>query len=380
MALIDIVKYDQYDENFIVEKFGSEHNWELRYGTQLIVNEGLEAILEKGGVALDAFTAGTHTITSGNIPLLRKLVNLPFGGQTPFTAEVWFINKTVKRNEKWGTTQRIPIMEPKLGYPVNVGAFGQWGFQIEDSQKFLKKIVGAKIEVNSKKVMSDFIGDIVEKVSQTISEFIGTGLSVLEITAKLSDVSKRTSIHLRETFEEYGINLTNFTISNINIAPEEMKKIQEVFAKKMEAEQLSKVNIGAGFAAIKNYEVLNTAAGNAGAAGGIMGSAVGMGLGFGAGLPLGNQMAQSVMQNSPPIPQPTATATTIDGKLAALKNLYEQGVLTEEEYNAKRAQILPPASADTPENKLIRLKQLHEQGILTDEEFSAKKAKILEEL
>jgi membrane protease subunit (stomatin/prohibitin family) len=271
-------------------------------------------------------------------------------------------------------------MEPKLGYPVNVGAFGQWGFQIEDSQKFLKKIVGAKIEVNSKKVMSDFIGDIVEKVSQTISEFIGTGLSVLEITAKLSDVSKRTSIHLRETFEEYGINLTNFTISNINIAPEEMKKIQEVFAKKMEAEQLSKVNIGAGFAAIKNYEVLNTAAGNAGAAGGIMGSAVGMGLGFGAGLPLGNQMAQSVMQNSPPIPQPTATATTIDGKLAALKSLYEQGVLTEEEYNAKRAQILPPAPADTPESKLIRLKQLHEQGILTDEEFSAKKAKILEEL
>jgi len=380
VALIDIVKYDQYDENFIVEKFGSEHNWELRYGTQLIVNEGLEAILEKGGVALDAFTAGTHTITSGNIPLLRKLVNLPFGGQTPFTAEVWFINKTVKRNEKWGTTQRIPIMEPKLGYPVNVGAFGQWGFQIEDSQKFLKKIVGAKIEVNSKKVMSDFIGDIVEKVSQTISEFIGTGLSVLEITAKLSDVSKRTSIHLRETFEEYGINLTNFTISNINIAPEEMKKIQEVFAKKMEAEQLSKVNIGAGFAAIKNYEVLNTAAGNAGAAGGIMGSAVGMGLGFGAGLPLGNQMAQSVMQNSPPIPQPTATATAIDGKLAALKNLYEQGVLTEEEYNAKRAQILPPAPADAPESKLIRLKQLHEQGILTDEEFSAKKAKILEEL
>jgi membrane protease subunit (stomatin/prohibitin family) len=338
MALIDIVKYDQIDENFIVEKFDSEHQYELRYGTQLIVNEGLEAILEKGGIALDTFTPGTHTISSGNIPILRKLINLPFGEATPFTAEVWFINKTVKRNEKWGTMQRILLMEPKLGYPVNVGAFGQWGFQIEDSQKFVKKIVGVKLEVNSKTILDYFIGDIVEKVSQTISEFIYSGLSVLELAPKLGEISKRTFDILKEVFYEYGINLMNFTISNINIAPEEMKKIQEVFAKRMEVQQLSSVQVGAGYATVKNYEVLQTAAENAGAAGGMMGSAVGMGLGFGAGFPLGNQMAQSVIQNSPSVVQ--NAESKIMETLKTLKQLHEQGLLTVEEYSAKKAKIL----------------------------------------
>jgi len=343
MALIDIVKYDQVDEDFVVEKFHSEHQYELRYGTQLIVNEGLEAILEKGGVALDTFTPGTHTISSGNIPILRKLINLPFGGNTPFTAEVWFINKTVKRNEKWGTMQRIPLIDPQVGYPVNVGAFGQWGFQIEDSQKFVKKIVGAKLEVNSRTVLDYFIGDIVEKVSQTISEFIYGGLSVLQIAVKLSEISKRTFDVLKEIFDEYGINLMNFSISSINIAPEEMKAIQEVFAKKMEVQQLSSLQVGAGYAAVKNYEVMQTAAGNTGAAGGMMGTAVGAGLGFGAGLPLGNQMAQSVIQNSPPPPSapPAETAENkIVESLKTLKSLHEQGILTDEEYNAKKAKIL----------------------------------------
>ena len=340
VALIDIVKYDQIDENFIVEKFHSEHQYELRYGTQLIVNEGLEAILEKGGVALDTFTSGTHTLSTGNIPLLRKLINLPFGGTTPFTAEVWFINKTAKRNEKWGTMQRIPLMDPKVGFPINVGAFGQWGFQIEDSQLFLKRIVGAKLEVNSKIVKDYFNGDIVEKISQTISEFIYSGLSFMEITPKLSEISKQTFSRLKETFEEFGVSLINFSINSINIAPEEMKKIQEVFAKKMEVQQLSSVQVGAGYATVKNYEVLQTAAQNTGTAGGIMGSAVGMGLGFGAGFPLGNQMAQNVIQNSPPIAQPQNQENNIAEKLKTLKQLHDQGILTAEEFATKKAKIL----------------------------------------
>jgi membrane protease subunit (stomatin/prohibitin family) len=70
-------------------------------GAQLIVNESQEALFFKGGKALDVFGPGTHTLSSSNVPILQKLINLPFGGQTPFTAEVWFVNKTVKRNLKW---------------------------------------------------------------------------------------------------------------------------------------------------------------------------------------------------------------------------------------------------------------------------------------
>ena len=87
-------------------------NEELKLGTQLIVNEGQQAIFVKGGQALDVFMPGTHTLSTGNIPLLNKLINLPFGGDTPFTAEVWYLNTTVKRDLPWGTPSPIPFSDP----------------------------------------------------------------------------------------------------------------------------------------------------------------------------------------------------------------------------------------------------------------------------
>ena len=91
MALIDIIKYDGSDQEF-AWKFPSEN---LRLGSQLVVKPGQTAFFVKGGKALDEFLPGTYTLTSGNIPLLTKLISLPFGGNTPFQAEVWFISKLV---------------------------------------------------------------------------------------------------------------------------------------------------------------------------------------------------------------------------------------------------------------------------------------------
>ena len=100
MAILDVVKLDVASDDFIVQKFNSEKQWELDLGSQLVVNEGQEAIFVKGGVALDIFTPGTHTLVSANIPLISSITNSLFGGTTPFTTEVWFINKTAKRDIK----------------------------------------------------------------------------------------------------------------------------------------------------------------------------------------------------------------------------------------------------------------------------------------
>ena len=94
MAILDVVKLDVASDDFIVQKFHSDKQWELDLGSQLVVNEGQEAIFVKGGVALDVFTPGSHTLVSANIPLLSSVTNSLFGGTTPFTTEVWFINKT----------------------------------------------------------------------------------------------------------------------------------------------------------------------------------------------------------------------------------------------------------------------------------------------
>ena len=92
MALVNVIKHEASDDSIFVWKFPSD---QIKLGSQLIVNEGQQAIFVKGGQALDCFDPGTYTLSTGNIPLIDKLINLPFGGDTPFSAEVWFVNTTV---------------------------------------------------------------------------------------------------------------------------------------------------------------------------------------------------------------------------------------------------------------------------------------------
>ena len=342
MAIIDLVKIDVVSDNYIVQKFESEHQWELCAGTQLVVNEGQEAIFVKGGIALDVFTPGSHTLISGNIPLLQKITNALFDNHTPFTAEVWFINKTVKRNLKWGTPQRIPLLDPQIGFPINVGAFGQWGFRIDDSRSFVTQIVGAQLGANSQRIYEYFIGEIVEKLTQTISQFMSNGLSIFQINARLSDISQAVNRAVMEEFTRFGIELVNFSVSNISIPSQEMKKIQDVMEKKMEFQQLGNVQVGTGYMVAKSFDVMQGAVNTPGNAGTFMGVGTGLGLGMGAGFPMGQQIAQAMQpafqeMNNTSISQQEPDPVT---KLAYLKKLLDEGFLTQDEYITKRAAII----------------------------------------
>ena len=234
MAILDVVKLDVASDDFIVQKFNSEKQWELALGSQLVVNEGQEAIFVKGGIALDLFTPGTHTLVSANIPLISGITNSLFGGTTPFTTEVWFINKTAKRDMQWGTPQRIPVMEATLGFPINVGACGQWGFRIADSRSFVTQIVGAQLMADSQKIYRYFIGEITEKFGQAINSILGDGTPFFSINSQLTAISDIVKKAVEEEFSRFGIELVNFTISSINIPPKEMAQIQAVMSKRME--------------------------------------------------------------------------------------------------------------------------------------------------
>ena len=110
MALVDVLKYEAPDDSVFVWKHPSN---QVKIGSQLIVGEVQLAFFLKGGQALDCFDPGTHTLVTGNIPLIDKLINL-LGGDTSFSAEVWFVNTTVKRDLKWGTPSPIPLMDATL--------------------------------------------------------------------------------------------------------------------------------------------------------------------------------------------------------------------------------------------------------------------------
>ncbi len=332
MTLIDRVKYDAPDDTSFVWKFPSE---DLKIGSQVIVNESQEVIFVKGGQALDVLPPGTHTLTTGNIPLLNKLINLPFGGDTPFTAEVWYINKTVKRDLKWGTPAPIQVMDSTLGFPVSVRSFGKWGARIENSRSFVTQIVGSQLTADDQKVHSYFIGEIIQNLSKTIATAINVNkISILEVTSALGDISKLVNQLIEKEFQRFGIEIVNFNIESINIPDEEMEKIQKVFEKTLEAKELSKIQVGGAFNTIKTFEVLNNAAENPAEGVGV-GAMLGAGIGLGAGLPLGSQLGQKLDINEK---QDTSQDPT--DRLKKLKDMLEQGLITEEQFNLKRDEIL----------------------------------------
>lgn len=208
MAIVDVVKYDGKDDIYAWKYPSSElGNW-----TQLIVNESQEAVLFRGGQALDLFTAGRHTLSTENIPILNNLINLPFGGQSPFAAEVWYVNKKHSLNIKWGTRQPIQLKDPKYKIFVPVRSYGQFGIQIKDSRKFLIKLVGTLSTLDQKTLTEYFRGLMMTKIKDLISSYlVHKGISILEINAYISEISKHLKEKLKPIFDTYGIEVLNFT-------------------------------------------------------------------------------------------------------------------------------------------------------------------------
>ena len=138
MAIIDVVKWEAGDDVY-TWRYPSQ---ELGTWTQLIIAESQEAVLVKEGRMLGLFRAGRHTLDVNNFPFIRDFVEIPTGGRTLFTAEVWFVNKAIPLDVKWGTGDPIQLHDPVYGIMFPVRAFGQYGVQGEDSKKFLQKLVG----------------------------------------------------------------------------------------------------------------------------------------------------------------------------------------------------------------------------------------------
>jgi len=278
---IDRIKFDG-PPNVLIWKYPKDN---IKMKAKLIVNESQEALFFKGGQALDLFQPGTHTISTKNLPLLEKLVNLPYGGETPFTAEVFFINKTSRLDYKWGTPSPIPVEDPKYKTLISVGCFGQYGIYIKDSRVFVTRISGTMPVWDSNAVLDYFRGVILTRVKDTVAKFlVKKDISISSITAYLEEISQVAEDRLRSEFDKYGLELLKFFISSITIPDEELKKIQKGAFDRLEMEQIGDHN----YQLKRSFDVMEAAANNPGAAGTLM--AGGMGLGMGA------QMASTVSQ------------------------------------------------------------------------------------
>ena len=311
MALIDVVKW-QSNSAEIVHKFASE---DLRLGSQLVVYPGQTAFFVKGGVIADSFESGTYTLKSENIPLLNKIINIPFGKESPFKAEVWFVNKLAIMDTKWGTQTPIQLEDPKYGVIVPVRAFGQYGLKVEEPRKLLETLVGNMSSFSINKIDQYFKGKMLSFFSNLISDkMTKDNISVLNINSYLVEMSEYVQSQISIEFLKYGLGLENFHIMSINVPEDDPS-----FKKLKEAKELAAHVKIAGrdiYQMERTFGVMDKAASNESSAGGLLNAGLGLGAGLGIGNQMGNVASQALNANiaPPPIPQTTMYYVAVNGQ------------------------------------------------------------------
>ena len=284
MAIVEVVKYEG-KPNVMAWKYPKQ---DLTTGTQVIVNETQEVVFVKEGKVLDVLGPGRHTLSTENIPILSKLINLPFGGKSPFTAEVWYINKVFALDVKWGTAPAIQLEDPKYHVFIPVTSYGQFGIQVDDSREFLTKLVGTLPTFEHDTMVKYFRGLFVSNIKTCISTYlIKKQISILEINAYMSEISEELEKVLRPEVEEYGIKLVNFYVMSIE-APEEdsaVQKLKDILSRRAEMNI-----IGYDYSTARSFDTLESAAKNEGSGSNLMNAGIGLGMGIGVGGQFGAQM------------------------------------------------------------------------------------------
>ncbi len=305
MKLFDIVKWDDTDassNDIVVYRHEAE---DFNTKTQLIVQDNQEAVFFKDGMSLDCFPAGRHTLSTKNIPLLGKFVKWVTGGETPFTAKVYFVNKVRMTDLLWGTPAPIPfrVMVDSVPVFLHLRAFGLFGIHIENAKKFLRLLNGTR-ELYAKEDIEQILkGKLIEKVSTLLGEAINkNGVDIFNMASYYTMLSDTIYEQMVPYFDEYGIKLDLFSFDSINIPEEDMDDLKKAQSMDVESAALARKRAREGYTygMEKGFEVMGTAAANEGMAGTFMGAGMGLGMGVGMGGAFGTGMtniAQNTMGN-----------------------------------------------------------------------------------
>ena len=317
MAIIQIVQWDDnLNSNDIlawryIDRKNPAKSEELGNWTQLIVRENQEAILFRDGQALDLFRAGRHSLSTDNIPLLRRIINIPTGGESAFKAGVWFVNKVNLLDIKWGTPSPILLRDPEYQIPIYVRAYGQFGIRVNESRQFVLKLAGNKMSLTREDIESYFKGLILSKMGDMISTYIAhKKINIFEINAYLDDMSNEAVEKLRPDFANFGIEAINFYFGSVNIVDDDegIKKLKAAMS-----ERATMNVMGYNYQQKRSFDVLESAAKNEGGSS-LLGAGVGLGAGMGMGGTIGqmasqmnqyiNPQQQQPQQNNIPVQQP----------------------------------------------------------------------------
>jgi membrane protease subunit (stomatin/prohibitin family) len=284
---LEVLEHHDPTGEQIVYRFPQEGSAEIKLGAQLVVHESQEAVLYRDGKALDVFGPGRHTLSTQNIPMLTKLLALPFGGTSPFRVAVVFVNKRTFIDQKWGTREPVVFRDSELGM-VRLRAFGTYAYRIQDSQLFVNTVVGSQglFETHG---LQDFYRDvIVSRLNDLLGETLKT---IFDLPKYYDELGTAGKARVTEDFAKYGVDLTDFYINSITPPDEVQEKMDERAA--MGA--IGNMNT---YMQFKAAQAMQDAAqgGGAGGEGGAASAGMGLGLGAGFGAMMPGMIAGAMQQ------------------------------------------------------------------------------------
>ncbi len=212
MAIAEVIKYEGDNSTFVWKHPKEDFNT----NSQLIVHETQEAVFFLNGQPLDLFGSGRYTLETQNLPLLRRAINLPTGGQSAFHCEVYFVNKTEQMAIRWGTDSKVQYIEPTYGFPLSIGASGEMSLRAADSIRLLTKLVGTERDLSRDALVAYFRAFLMTKVKTYIAQTIKEQkTNIFEIDEQLLAFSEALQDKLAPDFSDYGVSLERFFVTTI---------------------------------------------------------------------------------------------------------------------------------------------------------------------
>lgn len=329
---IDVIQWTEDGDGTLAWRFPMA-DMEIQNGGVLIVRESQVAIFVNEGQVADVFGPGTHKLSTQTLPLLTNLKNWDKLFQSPFKSDVYFFSTRQQVDQRWGTPQPVTIRDQDFG-AIRLRAFGNYAFRVADARRFHTEISGTR----ERYAVGDLEGQLRGLVLQNISNAIAaSGVPFLDLAARQQGLAEALSAQLAPEFARLGLQLEALTVQNISL-PEDLQKVLD-----------QKIGIGmvgqnmGQFMQYQTAQAIPKLAEGVGQGGGVAGDAMGLG----AGVALGQVLAQNLSAGlagaagaaAPAAPagvKPEEVMATLE-KLADLKT---KGILTAEEFDAKKTELL----------------------------------------